>query len=207
MAAPAPAVIINTETGDRIPVMYNPEEYRVEQGNTFAEIGIPGLEAPPLQFIRGRARALTMDLLFDTNAEGGGDAREHVGRVLALLRKHQRTQAPPVLRFLMGRFDMRCVLVDAAQRYTMFRADGTPIRAIVSARFQEHVRIDVQVRRGLFVGPPVLHRIAGGETLSALAAQYLGDAGRWREIASANGIADPLALVPGASLVIPGASR
>jgi Contractile injection system tube protein/LysM domain len=207
MAAPAPAVIINTETGERIAVMYNPEEYRVEQGNTFAEIGIPGLESPPLQYVRGRARSLSMDLLFDTNAQGGTDVRGHVGRVLALLRKSQRTQAPPVLRFVMGSFDMTCVLVDAAQRYTMFRADGTPIRAILSTRFQEHVRVDVQVRRGLFVGPPALHRIASGETLSALAAQYLGDADRWREIAQANGIANPLALVPGASLVIPGGPR
>jgi len=207
MAAPAPAVIINTETNERIPVMYNPEEYRVEQGNTFAEIGIPGLESPPVQYIRGRARILSMDLLFDTNAQGGTDVRDHVRGVLALLGKTQRTQAPPVLRFVMGRFDITCVLVDATQRYTMFRADGTPIRAILSTRLQEHVRIDVQVRRGLFAGPPVLHRIAGGETLSALAAQYLGDSGRWREIAQANGITNPLTLMPGASLVIPGGSR
>jgi nucleoid-associated protein YgaU len=206
MATPAPAVIVNTETDDSIPVMYNPEEYRIEQGNSFAEIGIPGQQSPPLQFVRGKARSLTMELVFDTNAEGNSDVRDHVDRILALLQKTQRTKAPPVLRFAMGRFRMDCVLVDVAQRYTMFRADGTPVRAILSVRFQEHVKLDVQVRRGLFVGPPLLHRIVGGETLSSVAAEYLGDASRWREIADANGIADPLALIPGASLVIPGGS-
>jgi nucleoid-associated protein YgaU len=199
----AKAVIVNTETDESIEVMYNPEEYRLEQGNNFAEVGIPGLAAPPIQYVRGRARSLSMDLFFDTY-EANEDVRAHTGRVVRLLEKSPRTHAPPGLLFNMGRFTFNCVLVDAAQRYTMFRPDGTPVRATISTRFQEYVRIELEVRRGLFVGPPTLHNVAGGETLAALAGQYLGDPTRWREIAEANAITNPLAVAAGTALVVPG---
>jgi nucleoid-associated protein YgaU len=201
------AVIVEEATRRRVTVMFNPDEYRLEQGNNYAEVAVPGLPAPPAQYVRGRARTLSMDLLFDTDQLGGADVRRSVQEILQLLEPTAVTMAPPVLFFVMGSFTFRCVLVEAAQRYTVFRPDGTSTRAILSVRFQEQVSIDIEIRRGLFVGPPVLHNLAGGETLDALAARYLGDAARWREIARANGIVDPLTLVPGAALVIPGASR
>jgi nucleoid-associated protein YgaU len=202
----AKAAILNTATGERIPVLYNPEEYRLEHGNNFAEVGIPGLAAPPLQYVRGKARTLSMELFFDSY-ERGGDVRALSGRVVALLDKLPDTHAPPVLVFAMGAFTFRCVLLAADQRYTMFLQDGTPVRVILSVRFQEYVRAELDVQRGLFVGPPTLHNLAAGERLADLAAKYLGDASRWREVATQNGITDPFALPEGQQLVIPGTTQ
>src|SRR5258708_33531928 len=50
-----------------IPLRFNPTEYQLQKANTFAEIPIPGLEAPPLQFIRGAAEKLQLELLVDTS--------------------------------------------------------------------------------------------------------------------------------------------
>lgn len=202
LAGLAKAVIINTHTTERIPVMYNPEEYRLEQGNDFAEVGIPGLDAPPLQYVRGKARSLVMDLFFDSY-EQGRDVRQHTGRIVRLLDTMPDTHAPPVLLFTMGQFTFECVLVDASQRFTVFLRDGTPVRSIISARFQEYTRIDIDIERGLFIGPPTLHNVAAGQTLSQIAGQLLNDPARWREIAETNGIDDPFKLVPGTSLIVP----
>jgi hypothetical protein len=219
----AKAMIIDTTTGDSFPVMYNPEELKLEQGNTFAEVGIPGLNSPPVQYVRGKARALTMDLFFDTY-ETGEDVRQHTSRVVSLLDKTPRTQAPPVLLFSMGRLQFQCVLVDAGQRFTMFSRDGTPVRSIISVRLQEYVRVDMHIQRGIFFGSPTvsaavntaievgasvlsgspsIHITVRGDTLSGLASAYLGDSARWRDIARANAIDDPLDLPPGIPLVIP----
>src|SRR5262245_21956765 len=92
----AKALIVNTTTGTSFPVMYNPEQLKLEQGNSFAEIGIPGLNVPPAQYVRGKARAVTMDLFFDTY-ETGEDVRAHTAPIVALLDKSPQTQAPPVL--------------------------------------------------------------------------------------------------------------
>ena len=46
---------------------FNPTEYKLSKANTFAEIAIPGLDSPPLQWIRGGAETLSMELLVDTS--------------------------------------------------------------------------------------------------------------------------------------------
>jgi hypothetical protein len=183
----AKAIIINTVTNDSIAVMYNPEEFKLEQGNNFAEVGIPGL---------------SMDLFFDTY-ESRQDVRLHTGQIVNLLNTLPQTKAPPILLFTMGRFSFECVLVDAGQRFTMFLSDGTPVRATLSTRFQEYIRVDITTQQGFFLGPPALHNFAEGQTLSGLAAQYLGDAGKWRLIAEANNIDDPFHILPGIQLTIP----
>lgn len=222
-AALSKAEIIDTASGESHPVMFNPEELKLDQGNNFAEIGIPGLDTPPVQYVRGRARTLAMDLFFDTY-ETGRDVRAHTGPIVRLLDKRPGTLAPPVLLFSLGSFQFRCVLADANQRFTMFLRDGTPVRSILSVRFQEFVPTDVEVRRGLFLASPtasemagravsaagsvlaeepVVHVVVEGDTLSGLAAAYLGDPALWREIARANAVEDPLRLTPNTRLVVP----
>jgi len=196
------AIVINTETAERIPVMYNPEQYSLDQGNTFAEVGIPGTPAPPLQYVRGRSRTLSMDLFFDTY-ETAEDVRVHAGRIVALLDQNVLTHAPPVLLFTMGHFAFRCVLVDASQRYTMFLRNGTPVRATLSVKFQEFADVAFEVRQGFFIGAPTIERAVEGRTVAQVSAATLGDAGRWREIADANEIDDPFNLPPGQAVRVP----
>jgi nucleoid-associated protein YgaU len=216
MAGPlAKAAIVNLETNEQIDVMYNPEELRLEQANTFAEIGIPGLAVPPVQYVRGRARTLSMDLFFDTYEERlpgllpgqRADVRLFSGRFVRLLDQDARTKAPPNLLFSLGQFQFQCVLVEASQRFTMFWSDGTPVRATISARFQEVRRIDFIAPPGFVAGPPTTHTISSRDTLSGLAYLYLGNPARWRMIAEANGIDDPLRLPSGMTLVVPNAGR
>ena len=223
----AKAALIDTSTGACHPVMYNPEEIKLEQGNQFAEVGIPGLGASPLQYVRGRNRVLAMELFFDTY-ETGEDVRAHTAPIVRLLDKSPQSLAPPVLLFSLGKLQFRCVLTDAGQRFTMFTRDGTPVRSTMSVRLQEYVEVDLEVRQGAFLGSPtlsaaanatvavataavggssvaetVVHVVLAGDTLSGIAAAYLGDAARWREIALANRIVDPFGLVVGAALALP----
>ena len=66
------ALLIDCDSVTRIPipVMFNPPEYQLQVTNQFAEVGIPGLGSSLLQFVRGSAQTLTMELFFDTTDEG-----------------------------------------------------------------------------------------------------------------------------------------
>lgn len=196
------ATLINLESLEEIPVMFNPEEYTLETGNSFAEIGIPGLEKSPIQYVRGNMRSLQMELFFDTY-EKRTDVRAETQRIAALLGKDATTQAPPVLLFSWGSMQFRCVLESASQRFIMFRQDGIPVRARLNVTFKEYEQVEVEIQQGFFVGPPTVRNIIQGDTLAALAFDYLGDPGAWREIAEANNIDDPFDLTPGVNLIVP----
>ncbi|NJL51516.1 MAG: hypothetical protein HC930_03610 [Hydrococcus sp. SU_1_0] len=92
------ATIRNLQTGEAIPVRFNPGEYSLDVSNSFAEIGIPGLQTPPIQYIRGNNRTLKMELFFDS-FEQEVDVRTQTQRLTTLLDRDRRTQAPPVLLF------------------------------------------------------------------------------------------------------------
>ena len=173
----AKAHIIDTTAGASYPVMYNPEELKFEQGNTFAEVGVPGLNAPPLQYVRGRARVLTMELFFDSY-ETGSDVRGYTQPIVQLLDRQPLTKAPPVLLFSLGQVQFRCVLVDVSQRFTMFLRDGTPVRSSMSVRLQEYVDIDLEVSQGIFFGSPTVSAAVNAAGGAAAAVTPQPDAAR-----------------------------
>lgn len=199
-------------SGADIPVLFNPTQYTFEKGVNLAEIGVPGLGAPILQFVRGNARTLSMDLFFDT-FEAGGDVRAHTNEIYALMNIAAETHAPAICRFKWGggkwgktdENSFRCVIERVSGRFTLFFDDGTPARATLTVTLREALDVELAVRN-----PPtqsadhVKSRIVQrGDTLMAIAAAEYGDATNWRPIALANRIANPRLLAPGQILVIP----
>jgi len=196
------ALIINTHSNQQFQVMFNPEEYSLDKANSFAEVGIPGLDAPPVQYVRGNLRSLKMELFFDTY-EQQSDVRQFTQQIVDLLNKDTFTKAPPVLLFSWGRLNFKCVLESVNQKFVMFLNDGTPVRARLSVAFKEYQEIEINIQRGLFIGSPTLRNIVEGETLSDIAGNVLGDPGSWREIAELNNIDNPRDIPAGIQLIIP----
>lgn len=50
-----------------IEVMFNPTEFSITRNMNYAEIGVPGLALPLLQFIRGEAQTLSLELFIDSS--------------------------------------------------------------------------------------------------------------------------------------------
>src|SRR5271155_3851661 len=99
---PFAKLTITTEDGStQIQALYNPEKYSVNKSVQYAEIGIPGLDEPILQFIRGQNEKVTLDLFFDTTEQGMTgqvtDVRTLTASVYSLLKVNSTTHAP--LRF------------------------------------------------------------------------------------------------------------
>ena len=194
---------IQLQSGKKIPVLFNPTQYSLEKSNQIAEIGIPGLSSPILQYVRGNNQTLTMDLFFDTY-EQQEDVRNYTNQIYGLLKIEEETHVPPVCTFVWSTFSFRCVVQRVGGRFTLFLANGTPVRATLSVTFKEFIEVDLLVR-----GEPTAsvdrtktYMAKRGETLSSIAAAVYGDPRQWRPIARANNIDNPRVLRQG-SLIIP----
>jgi len=189
-----------TTEGDPLKVLFNPTEYRLNKSNQFAEVAIPGLEAPPLQFVRGNAQTLSMQLFFDTY-EQGQDVRVYTKQIVDLLKVDPELHAPPICLFVWGDLKFVGVLERANQSFKLFLSSGVPVRATVDVAFKEYLAGQPGDRQSAdFTKRYVVRR---GDTLSGIADQKYGDPTLWRPIAEENSIDDPLSIRPGQVLIIP----
>jgi Contractile injection system tube protein/LysM domain len=210
-----------------LPVQFNPTEMTLNKAQQIAEIPIPGLDMPVLQFVRGQTETLALELFFDTTDAGmDSDAQsvtEKTDAFYQLIKIDRTTHAPPVCRFVWGgsdfpgsHFDGRwatqnrkngfqCVVESVRQRFTLFSVDGVPLRATLSLALREYKTLQQQIQTIGLESPDHTHAytVQAGDTLSRIASASYDDATQWRAIALANGIADPQALQPGRVLQIP----
>ena len=129
------ALITDTVTGLRIPVLFNPEEYTVTRENNFAQASIPGLSAPIVQFVNGNMQSLDMELFLDTyeeHREGSRvlnsareDVRKLVQKLTDLMNINPATHAPPVLIFTWASLTFTCVLAKVTQSDVCFACHKT----------------------------------------------------------------------------------
>lgn len=209
------ALITNTVTQEKIPVMFNPEEYTLSRDNNFAQMAVPGLRAPLLQFIHGNMQTLDMELLLDTYEahEAGGrrlngageDVRKLTGKVTDLMNIDATTHAPPPLVFTWASLSFTCVLAKVSQRFVMFLPDGTPVRARLQVSFHEYTNVDLEAKeiKRETVDYSRLYVVGQNETLSGIAARVYQDPTLWRPIALRNRIDEPRRLKTGQQLLIP----
>lgn len=195
---------IQPEGGQGFSVLFNPTQYTIDKANSLAETGIPGLEAPILQYIHGNTRTLSMDLFFDTYEEQT-DVREYTASVHQLLLIDASTHVPPICDIVWGCFSFRGVADHVSGKYDLFLSDGTPVRATLTVSFKEYIEVDVLVRENPTESAD--HRktfvVRAGDRISDIAHREYGDARKWRPIADANRLEDPLQLTPGRVLIIP----
>lgn len=197
-------ITIAPEDQESFQVLFNPTQYSLDKGNTIAQAAIPGLEAPILQYVHGNMRTLSMDLFFDTFEEGT-DVTDDTDQIYDLLYLDPSTHAPPICELTWGMFYFRGVLDHVSGKFTLFLADGTPVRATLSVVFNEFIDVDVLVQEQPTESAD--HRqtrlVRTGDRIDNIAADEYGDPAKWRAIAEANDLDDPSRLEPGHVLIIP----
>jgi nucleoid-associated protein YgaU len=208
-------------SADPVEAQFNPAELTLSKGVQLAEIAIPGLDSPILQFVRGQSETLALDLFFDTTDQGTSVTAK-TDAFYQLVKIDGATHAPPVCELSWGTSDFpggefkrpwtdqnrrrfKCVVESVRQRFTLFDESGTPLRATLSVTFREYKLVAEQLREIGFrsADHTEAHVVQQGDTLTRIAHDAYGDPARWREIAVHNGVDDPLALAPGRILELP----
>lgn len=200
------ATVENRSQPDSEPVtvLFNPTEYGIDRGVSYAEMAVPGLSMPLLQFVRGDSDTLSVELFLD-----GTDHREPVEedleRLRSLVRIDAETHAPPVCAFVWGDVSFQGVATSLRERFTLFAEDGRVERARVSLTLKSYVAAEVQLRDINRHSPDRtrLHVVRAGDSLPAIATAAYGDPRQWPRIAAANDLDRPRLLREGQALRIP----
>jgi hypothetical protein len=95
---------------------------------------------------------------------------------------------PRELLLVWGTLAFPCVLTSASYRYTLFRPDGSPLRAIASCSFCEHVPRSLKERQKNATSPDLTHLrdVRDGDTLPAMAHEIYGKPELYLEVARVN---------------------
>lgn len=209
--------------GEPMPVRFAPSELAFSKSAQYAEVAIPGLEVPILQFVRGEATTLSLDLFFDSTDSGTGGAAqsvtEEVERFHKLVTIDGALHHPPLVRitwgdaFPGGSFSaaanaapsLDAVVLSVNRRFTLFNPDGKPLRAVVSISLKEYRTVADQVKAINYQSADHtrVHVVKDGETLPLIAHDAYGDARRWRVIADHNALSAVRRLPPGLTLELP----
>jgi len=212
---------IETVEGEPIKVdfAYNPKEYSVSKQNTWSAPGANrGSDSSALQFGGGNPKQIKLSLFFDT-FELGEDVRTKYTNNLFKMMEIQADLPkdnvgaangqgqPPKCKLQWGKvWTYLCYLESVSCQFTLFLSDGTPVRAQAEVGLKQAVDEKDQPKTNPSSGGEGGERsviVRPAERLDLIAHRVYGDARLWRVIARANGLADPRAIRPGQTLVIP----
>lgn len=220
MNAPVKAYI-TTEVGDHIPCLFNPAELTIQKTSNWEAPKSKGKDTPKLRFQEGFSGQITLDLTMDTTTtedptKAMTPVTRHTDRLLGLMRvdlslkgthKTNNSGRPPWCQFHWGDFhSFKAVVASLSLKFTYFASDGTPLRAkatITLKQYEPDEPWESQNPTSITPSPHVVHHVLPGETLDRIAALRYGDPSRWRLIADANDVVDPLQVPPGTPLVLP----
>jgi nucleoid-associated protein YgaU len=214
MSAPVKA-FFTTESGERIDVHFNPAELTIVRGASWNAGQAKGRNAPELRFQGGQSGTLSMSLILDTT-DTGQPVTAVTDKLLALTQVDpalpgadpgRRSARPPWVEFHWGQLhSFRAVLERISIVFTYFASSGMPLRAkadVTLKQWNDEDNLPLQNPTSGTPSPHTVHHLRPGETLDRVAARHYRDSTRWRAIAAANGIDDPMNIPAGTPLIVP----
>ncbi len=187
-------------TGEIFTVMFNPSEYTiVQQGNWNGN----NSGTKPLQSDGNISGNLSLSLFFDTSMQGT-DVREYAGKLLAMIQEDLTSAKPRTYTFAWGTFEYEGRMEVKEQKYTLFMENGVPLRMRMNITLYREKSLEQTVTAQTLSESDRQVTSQQGESLPETAQTFYGDASKWRQIAEASGIDDPLNPGPVSMLTVPG---
>jgi len=188
---------------------FNPKEYSISKsanwhGNTKAA---STTKAPEAEYLGPNPRTLTLEIFLDESDSTTGDVSKDIDVLMGCctVLPGADPPRPPTVVFGWGtNVSFKAYVEQVQAHFTQFRAEGTPFRATANITLKELPEVNKPTNPSS--GTPVIHKVrtvTAGDTLASIAYQEYRNPSRWRAIAAANDIDDPMRVPTGTTLVIP----
>jgi Contractile injection system tube protein/LysM domain len=204
---------LEIDGGDAIECLFNPQSYTVSKTNVWNFKPTTGVDLPDGEFGGGLPQRTTLSLLLDVSLLGPDQSiKEAADKLFKMMEAGGAGgggSAPPKVTFRWGSVSLpKSVPVSLSIQYILFHQNGEPIRATVDLELAQAEKAQQgQNPTTRAIGGLRVHRVRDGDSLASIAYGAYGEPTRWRVIAEANGIDDPLRLTRGRELTIPRLER
>ena len=200
----------------RLECYFNPSRYSLTKSNEYtAPQGAADKmsNVPKHQYTGTSPINLSMELFFDTSETGSDVRSTYTNKLLQMMYIKEgggtggnKLSEPPKVQFQWGKmWSFTAVIKQVRLEFNMFKNDGTPIRAKASVEFMQHTDDQSFPAQNPTSGGEVRksYLVNEGDRLDLIAFRAYNDSQKWRLIAEANGIENPLSIKPGQRLLLP----
>jgi hypothetical protein len=175
-------------------------EYDAAQGS--------GTTNSRMEFKKIKPGDLTLTFFIDGTGANGqpADVQAEVEKFQTVTGYNGDIHRPNYLKVVWGTLQVkRCVLKSASIAYKLFRPDGVPLRAVISATFTDNSDDQTRVAIAQDQSPDLTHRriVKAGDRLPAMCQKIYGDPRLYLRVAAANGLDDFRRLEPGSEIYFP----
>lgn len=193
-------IVSEDDSSKEVVFQFNPEDFTISRTIEWEDEETTGGNAPRKTFSGGKADKLTINLLFDTTDTEDKDVRDSYQPLLDMTDIYESKTNPRTgkgephhCKFIWGGFlSFRAVITKVTQKFTMFRSNGTPVRAEVTVELDQ-LDEEKPARQNptSYSEPRKIWVVREGETLDWIAYQEYGDPAQWRHIAETNSLMNP----------------
>ncbi|MFN4079860.1 MAG: hypothetical protein ACK4NS_03075 [Saprospiraceae bacterium] len=188
--------------------MFNPENWNIEEHMVYNQESPAGSKGGPVRYVKETNRTLSFDLIID----GTGASGEKRSVTLDLLylkevigyngEEHRNNRVIVV----WGTNIFKGVFYEIKINKTLYKTDGTPLRAKVSLKFKEDTSLEKSILNRNMRSADLTreHIVKSGDRLDLLANHMYGDSRFYLEVARANRMTTfRTGLTPGLKLIFP----
>lgn len=190
---------------------FNPKEFTVKKTAEWTSDPTKGVKEATVPEYKGPGpRSISLEAFFDATDNPMHDITRDIEVLFACCTPLPDTitgnrPSPPFVTFEWGRkIQFGGYVQDVSVKYTLFRPDGMPIRALATFTVKEIPT--TPGRQNPTSGSVASHRthtVVQGDSLQSIAYAEYGNPRLWRAVAEANGIDDPMRPPTGSSLLLP----
>ncbi len=161
-----------------------------------------------MNFKKVKPGDLSLTFFIDGTGAGGGvvDVQQKIEQFQKVTGYNGDIHRPNFLKVVWGTLQVkRCILKSASITYKMFKPDGIPLRAIITATFTDNSDDQSRVAIAQDHSPDLTHirMVKAGSTLPGMCYEIYGDPGYYLDVARANRIDDFRRLKTGSKIFFP----
>lgn len=199
------------QIGEPFKLQFNPKELTVSKSASWEVKPGKGAKKSTMPEFKGaQPRSLTVEIFLDAVGPPTRDLVKDIERLFELCTPDKTTldknrPCPPFVTFGWGTtIQIEAYVEKVDVKYTLFKQDGTPIRAVATVALKEVPRPPgKQNPTSGALAAQRTHTVVEGDSLASVSYKEYGDPNLWRAVARANDIDDPMRLRAGTTLLLP----